>query len=68
MKRYLVFAFSTYYPCGGMEDFICDIDDLSQLNDILKDLREDQFHVYDTVLKEFTIKDTYISDNNKTEI
>ena len=26
MKRYLVFAFDDYYPCGGWEDFIKDFD------------------------------------------
>lgn len=22
MKRYMVFVYSTYYPCGGMRDFV----------------------------------------------
>ena len=62
MGRYLVFAYFTYYPCGGMGDFIDSIDSLNELKEILKPLIEDQFHVYDTLLKEYTIQDTYISD------
>ncbi len=62
MKRYLLFAFFTYYPGGGMEDFIESMDSLTELKDILQTLREDQFHVYDTASKEYVITDTYISE------
>lgn len=26
MKRYLLFTFSNYYPCGGFEDYIASFD------------------------------------------
>lgn len=62
MKRYLVFAYFTYYPAGGMDDFIDSIDSLDELKEILQSLREDQFHVYDSLLKQFAIEEVYISD------
>ena len=62
MGRYLIFAYFTYYPCGGMDDFIDSIVSLNELKEILQSLREDQFHVYDTLLKEYAIEETYISD------
>ena len=62
MNRYLVFAFFVYYPSGGMNDFIDSIDSLNELREVLTGLREDQFHVYDTLLKEYVIEDTFICD------
>jgi len=63
MKRYLIFAYNNYYPSGGMEDFISDIDNLLLLEDILKDIKEDDlFHVYDTLENKYIIEETYIQD------
>ena len=28
MKRYMVFGYDNYYPCGGMDDFILDYDSI----------------------------------------
>jgi hypothetical protein len=66
MKRYLIFAYRTYYPSGGMDDFIKSIDFLidTELKEILLMLKEDndQFQIYDSLLNKFEIKETYISD------
>jgi len=62
MKRYLIFAYNNYYPSGGMQDFVSDIDNLLLLEDILKDIKEDLFHVYDTLEYKYIIEETYIKD------
>jgi hypothetical protein len=62
MKRYLIFAYNNYYPSGGMQDFVSDIDNLLLLEGILKDIKEDLFHVYDTLENKYIIEETYIQD------
>jgi hypothetical protein len=62
MGRYLIFTYNTYYPCGGMEDFVCSIDSLDELKEILKESKDDMFHVYDILKNEYAIKEMYISD------
>lgn len=63
MKRYLIFAYNNYYPSGGMEDFVSDIDNLLLLEGILKDIKkEDLFHVYDTLKNKYIIEETYIQN------
>ncbi len=53
MKRYWLFGYDQYYPCGGMNDFRGDYDDLEGEDFKQKMLwvREscDHFHVWDTV-------------------
>ena len=68
MKRYLIFAYNNYYPSGGMQDFVSDIDNLLLLEDILKDIKEDLFHVYDTLEKKYIIEETYIQDFLKKSV
>ena len=69
MKRYLIFAYNNYYPSGGMEDFVSDIDSLLLLEGILKDIkREDLFHVYDTLENKYIIEETYIQDFLKKSV
>jgi hypothetical protein len=68
MKRYLIFAYSNYYPSGGMQDFVSDIDNLLLLEDILKDIKEDLFHVYDTLENKYIIEETYIVDFLKNQL
>lgn len=69
MKRYLIFAYSNYYPSGGMQDFVSDIDSLLLLEDILKDIKEDDlFHVYDTLENKYIIEETYIVDFLKKSV
>lgn len=69
MKRYLIFAYNNYYPSGGMEDFVSDIDNLLLLEGILKDIKkEDLFHVYDTLEKKYIIEETYIQDFLKKSV
>jgi hypothetical protein len=62
MERYLIFTYRTYYPFGGMEDFICSIDSLDNLKEILKESKDDMFHVYDILKNEYVIEETYIND------
>jgi hypothetical protein len=49
MKRYMVFGYDTYYPCGGMNDFILDYDSIhdavNNAFDYLKD--RDTVNIYD---------------------
>ena len=33
MKRYIVFAGDTYYPCGGIEDYVGAFDSLEEAKD-----------------------------------
>jgi hypothetical protein len=68
MKRYLIFAYNNYYPSGGMEDFISDIDNLLLLEGILKDIEADLFHVYDTLENKYIIEETYIVDFLKKSV
>ena len=69
MKRYLIFAYNNYYPSGGMEDFVSDIDNLLLLEGILKDIKkEDLFHVYDTLENKYIIEETYITDFLKKSV
>lgn len=68
MKRYLIFAYGDYYPLGGMQDFLTDIDDLLLLEGILKDIEDDVFHVYDTLEKKYIIEETYIQDFLKKSV
>lgn len=68
MKRYLIFAYNNYYPSGGMQDFVSDIDNLLLLEDILKDIKEDYFHVYDTFENKFIIKEIYVKDFLKKSV
>jgi hypothetical protein len=68
MKRYLVFTYQTYYPSGGMEDFLCSIDSLDELDKILKESEFDMFQVYDIINQEHAIQEMYISDYIKQKI
>ena len=36
MKRYWIFGYSTYYPQGGMSDFMYDFDTLVECNNFLQ--------------------------------
>lgn len=45
MKRYLLFSWSTYYPDGGMNDFVHDYDDLDLARTELLGLTEDHHAV-----------------------
>lgn len=61
MYRYLIFAYKTYYPSGGMQDFIIDVDCLSELKEVLlENLDNDLFEVYDSLRNEYVIQETYI--------
>jgi hypothetical protein len=46
MKNYLVFAFDKHYPHGGMDDFLGNVDSLSQAVDFLKSTDFAEGHVW----------------------
>ena len=48
--RYLVFAYGTYYPNGGMNDCVGSSNDLDEAKEIaLKHRSYDHVEVYDTI-------------------
>lgn len=49
-KRYMLFGFDTYYPCGGMTDFLFSFDTNEEFEKgINKEYRCDHYHIFDTV-------------------
>lgn len=46
MKRYLLFAGDTYYPNGGMSDFVDASDSIYELIQLIPD-RCDWWHIFD---------------------
>ena len=32
MKKYLLFMYDSYYPCGGFNDFVCDFNSLNEID------------------------------------
>ena len=56
MKRYIIFAGRTFYPGGGLRDYICSTDNLETAHTIAKsavseagyaDFQADWSHIYD---------------------
>lgn len=45
LKRYLLFTFSSYYPCGGAEDFVGSFDTFEEAEENIKD---DEANILDT--------------------
>jgi hypothetical protein len=56
MKRYLVFGFATYYPSGGMEDFLGSFDEQADAeNKAISFMMEDscyrpKTHIFDSAM------------------
>ncbi len=49
MKRYLIFAGASYYPCGGWKDLVADSDNLETAKDyIIRFVYSDWVHIVDT--------------------
>lgn len=48
MKRYLMFAYSWYYPGGGWSDFVADFDDLAEAVAECEKRTEDHREVIDS--------------------
>ena len=42
MKRYLMFGFDTYYPGGGMNDFIFDFDTVDEMKKEIKKINKNK--------------------------
>jgi len=54
MKRFLLFAGDTYYPKGGINDFVKDFTSLNEAKEAAKGFSNDSFewyHIYDTKTK-----------------
>jgi hypothetical protein len=51
MKRYLVFCGDSYYPSGGINDFVGDAETRDEYLAIVSTRLCDWWHVYDTVLR-----------------
>lgn len=76
MFRYLVFAYSDYYPRGGMEDCILKTNNFEEINPFIEDyiqnhdLDFDEMHYYDceedkTYEAEFELYNSLESINKK---
>ena len=48
MKRFLLFGFDTYYPCGGMEDFFGDFDTLDEAKKFPPRHGRNNYQIFDT--------------------
>lgn len=31
MKRFLIFGYDDFYPAGGLDDYVCDVDSIDEL-------------------------------------
>jgi hypothetical protein len=49
MKRYLLFCYEYYYPCGGMNDCVFTSDSIEECTNYLKKSKFSFYHVYDTL-------------------
>ena len=65
MKRFLLFCFDSYYPSGGMNDFVKDADTKEEL--ILERANQkspkDNYHIVDTQTKTIVESNLIISDS-----
>lgn len=54
IKRYLVFGYDQYYPCGGWNDLLVESDSMHFCQKFIKDNRSDfdNFQIVDTDLME----------------
>jgi len=59
MKRYLVFKGSTYYPCGGMEDFFIDCD---SIEDCLTEFNKEVLKDYNKEYSMYESEEEYLQD------
>jgi hypothetical protein len=48
MKRYLLFAGPHYYPAGGVDDLITDLNTMVHVVKEIRDIRADWWNVLDT--------------------
>jgi len=46
MFKYLVFAYDSYYPCGGMDDCILVTNDINEAIEILEECCSDYKEIY----------------------
>lgn len=50
MKRFFLFMGNTYYPAGGMADFVLDFDTLEEAKDHALTIRDNDWtQIYDTL-------------------
>lgn len=48
-KRYLVFKYDNYYPCGGIDDVYKSFDELDKAKEVCKNSKYDNSYVYDRI-------------------
>lgn len=49
MNRYLVFEYETYYPSGGMNDLVCQTDDIELAKSFIDSIKDDYWvEIYDS--------------------
>lgn len=67
LKRFMVFVFETYYPNGGMDDFVASFDDRQDAWDAMKRHahREDGLDNYQLYDSELNIIENYYFDNEE---
>lgn len=71
MKRYLLFAFSDYYPNGGMKDLRGDYDNINEIIPAINRFNKDEYkwdilnkvHVLDTKYMKHTETYDCVEDN-----
>jgi len=56
MKQYILFAFHTFYPSGGMDDFNSSFDTEDEAIAKAKELVDDydEFQIFDTITRSVT--------------
>lgn len=72
MRRYLAFAYETFFPAGGMDDLVGTYDDLDDAKERLKKVSYGGFedshgngHIFDTHTQKIVF--TYHNDPNDIE-
>ena len=48
-KRYLIFGFDTYYPCGAMNDLITSVDTVEECKEVIDKSSREYHDIYDRI-------------------
>jgi len=56
MKRFILFGFNNYYPCGGFDDKIGEYNTLAEINDVPYN---DYYQIFDCEKRELIIDCDY---------
>lgn len=47
-KRFILFGFLNYYPCGGMDDALISFDTIEDLEEMSEGFSSDYYNILDT--------------------